>query len=151
MSKILTESLIIEKMEDLNILMAEELSDEDKLRIIKKHFDFSISKDWGNPDIMFYTDTTADGYELWIATNNDRNPSISDDIYYYDSEWLNKMPDAMIDGESIYYEDLGEFTYEFQDIVDEVYESYWNDKKQEIEDELIEQGYEYEREETETA
>lgn len=150
MSKILTEALIIEKMEDLNILIAEELSDEDKLRITKKHFDFSISNDWGNPDMMFYTEMTNDGYEVWIATDNDHNPSISEDVYYYDSGWLEKMPDAMIDGQSIYYEEFGQWTYEFQDVLDEVYEKYWNDKKQEIEDKLIEQGYEYE-EQTETA
>lgn len=150
MSKILTERLITEKMEDLNILIAEELSDEDKLRITKKHFDFSISNDWGNPDIMFYTETTTDGYELWVATEDSRNTSISEDVYYYDSEWLEKMPDAMTEGRSIYYEDFNQWSYEFSDILDEVYEKYWNDKKQEIEDELIEQGYEYE-DKTETA
>jgi hypothetical protein len=31
-------------------------------------------------------------------------------------------------------------------VVEEVYDDYYNDKKKEIENELIEEGYEYERE-----
>ena len=41
-------------------------------------------------DIMFYTETTADGYEVWIATDDDRHPSINEDVYYYESDWLEK-------------------------------------------------------------
>ena len=29
--------------------------------------------------------------------------------------------------------------------IEEVYEEYWNDMKQEVENELIEEGYEYEK------
>jgi len=97
--------------------------------------------------MMFYTETTADGYEVWIATDNDRNPSVNEDIYYYDNDWLEKMPDAMIDGAYIYYDQLDDDDYAFQEVVEEVYDDYYNDKKKEIENELIEEGYEYEREE----
>ena len=44
--------------------------------------------------------------------------------------------------ELIYVEDLEE--YYVQDAVTEVYDSYVNDIKQEVENELIEEGYEYE-------
>ena len=93
---------------------------------------------------MFYTETTTDGYELWIATDNDRNPSVNEDIYYYDNDWLEKMADAMIDGATIYYDGLDDDDYNFQEVIEEVYDDYYNDKKEEIENELIEQGYEYE-------
>ena len=95
---------------------------------------------------MFYTETTADGYEVWIATDNDRNPNVNEDIYYYDNDWLEKMPDAMTDGANIYYDQLDDEEYAFQEVVEEVYDEYYNDKKKEIENELIEEGYEYERE-----
>ena len=95
---------------------------------------------------MFYTETTADGYEVWIATDNDRNPNVNEDIYYYDSDWLEKMPDAMTDGATIYYDQLDDEEYAFQEVIEEVYDEYYNDKKKEIENELIEEGYEYERE-----
>ena len=45
--------------------------------------------------------------------------------------------------ELIYVEDLEE--YYVQDAVTEVYDSYVNDMKKEVENELIEEGYEYEK------
>ena len=52
----------------------------------------------------------------------------------------------MTDGNSIYFQEYDEdvSNYEFQDVVDEVYEDYFNDKKQDVENELIDEGYEYE-------
>ena len=146
--KILTEDLILEKLADDNVYPAEDIDYSEKLTAIKDHFDFSITSDWGNPDMMFYTETTADGYEVWIATDDDRNPSVNEDIYYYDNDWLEKMADAMTDGSSIYFQDYDDDaeSYEFQEVIDEVYDDYFNDKKQEVENELIDEGYEHEDE-----
>ena len=145
--KILTDELIETRLRKRNVLPNEDLDHDYKLEKIKNHFDFEITANWpNNPDIMFYTETTSDGYEVWIATDNDRNPSICDDVYYYDTDWLEKMPDAMYDGASIYYDQLDDEEYAFQEVIEEVYDEYYNDKKQEIENELIEEGYEYERE-----
>ena len=145
--KVLTDDLILSKMaEDHRCLPSEDIDFDEKFQAIKDHYEFSISEDWGNPDFMFYTETTADGYEVWIATDDDRNPSINEDIYYYDSDWLEKMPNCMYDGCSIYYQDLHSDDYAFQDVVDEVYEEYWGEIKIEVENELIEEGYEYEEE-----
>ena len=147
--KILTEDLILDKLKEDGVLSIEDLDDySEKLTAIENHFGFSISSDWGSPDIMFYTETTADSYEVWIATENDRNPSINEDVYYYENDWLERMPDAMKDGISIYFQEYDEdiSNYEFQDVIDEVYDDYFNDKKEEVENELIEEGYEYEEE-----
>ena len=148
MSKILTDDLILEKLADNNVYPPEDLDYDKKINVIKDHFDFSISSDWGNPDMMFYTETTADGYEVYIATEDDRKPSVNDDIYYYESDWLEKMADAMTDGRDIYFQDYDDDAenYEFQEVIDEVYDNYFNDKKQEVENELIDEGYEWEEE-----
>jgi|TARA_R100000482_G_scaffold116058_1_gene59167 hypothetical protein len=148
MSKILTDELIENRLRKINVLpIYEDLTHEYKLEKIQNHFDFIITSNWPrNPDIMFYTETTADGYEVWVATDDDQRPSITDDIYYYEGDWLEKMEDAMTDGAEIYFQELDDDNYEFKDIVDNVYEEYFNDKKQEIENELIEEGYEYEDE-----
>lgn len=146
MSKILTDELITTRLRKANILEPGGLDHDYMFECVQKYYDFKITNDWGNPDIMFYTETTSDGYEVWIATDNDRNPSICDDVYYYDSDWLEKMPDAMYDGASIYYDQLDDEEYAFQEVIEAVYDEYYNDKKQEIENELIEEGYEYERE-----
>ena len=146
MSKILTDELIETRLRKANVLEPGGLEHDYMFNCVQKYYEFKITNDWGNPDIMFYTETTSDGYEVWIATNNDRNPSICDDVYYYDNDWLEKMPDAMYDGASIYYDQLDDEEYAFQEVIEEVYDEYYNDKKQEIENELIEEGYEYERE-----
>jgi hypothetical protein len=145
MSKIITDELIEARLRKINVLEKEELDHDQMLKSITDHFEFEITDDWPNrPDIMFYSETTADGYEVWIATDNERNPSVNEDIYYYDNDWLQKMPDAMTDGVTIYYENLNDKDYAFQEIVENVYDDYYNDKKQKIENELIEEGYEYE-------
>ena len=148
MSKILTDDLILERLAENGIIPAEDIDYSEKLAAIKDHFDFSISSDWGNPDMMFYTETTSDGYEVWVATDDDMKPSINDDIYYYDSDWLEKMADAMTDGRNINFQDYDDDAenYEFQEVIDEVYDDYFNDKKQEVENELIDEGYEWEDE-----
>ena len=150
MSKILTDELIEARLRKINVLEREDLDHSYMLETIVKHFDFKITSDWPNqPDMMFYTETTADGYEVWVATDDDQRPSINDDIYYYESDWLDKMQDAMTDGLSIYYQELDDDSSEFIDVVENVYEEYYNDKKQELEDKLIDDGYE--RESTEAA
>ena len=146
--KILTDELIATRLRKANVLEPGGLEHDYMFDCVQKYYEFKITNEWGNPDIMFYTETTSDGYEVWIATDNDRNPSICDDVYYYDTDWLEKMPDAMYDGASIYYDQLDDEEYAFQEVIEEVYDEYYNDKKQEIENELIEEGYEYEREDT---
>ena len=133
-------------MRKANVLEPGGLEHDYMFDCVQKYYGFKITNDWGSPDIMFYTETTSDGYEVWIATDNERSPSICDDVYYYDSDWLEKMPDAMYDGASIYYDQLDDEEYAFQEVIEEVYDEYYNDKKQEIENELIEEGYEYETE-----
>lgn len=143
MNKILTDELIVTRLRKINVLESEELDHDQMLKAITNHFEFKITDDWpNNPDMMFYSETTADGYEVWIATDNDRNPNVNEDIYYYDNDWLEKMADAMIDGATIYYDNLNDKDYAFQEVIEEVYDDYYNDKKQEIENKLIEEGYE---------
>ena len=144
--KILTDELIETRLRKANVLEPGGLEHDYMFKCVQDYYEFKITNEWGNPDMMFYTETTTDGYEVWIATDNDRNPSICDDVYYYDTDWLEKMPDAMYNGASIYYDQLDDEEYAFQEVIEEVYDEYYNDKKQEIENELIEEGYEYERE-----
>jgi len=135
-NKILTDSLLEELLAQDRVTLPEETSHDVQLDKIQGHFDF--------------TETTADGYEVWIATDDDQRPSVNDDIYYYESDWLEKMEDAMTDGLSIYFQELDDDNYEFKEIVYNVYEEYYNDKKQELEDKLIDDGYERESTEATT-
>ena len=146
--KLITEELIDERLEAHGVKF--DIEHDEALKVIQDHYDFELTDNWNNtPDYSIYCETTADGYEVWVTTSGDgRNVCISEDVHYYDNDLSEKLVEAMTDyNELIYVEDLEE--YYVQDAVREVYDSYVNDIKQEVENELIEEGYEYEKE-TET-
>ena len=144
----LDEELVIQLLSEDDITEADDTNPDIMLERIKDHFDFEITDGWNkNPDMMFYTETTSDGYEVWIATDDDRHPSINEDVYYYESDWLEKMEDAMTDGMTIYFQDLDNDNYEFQEVVHNVYQEYYNDKREELIEKLIDDGYEWEEDE----
>jgi hypothetical protein len=70
--KKLDDQLIINTLEEKDIYSVHDLDHDAKLNAIKEHYDFTISESWVSPSFMFYTETTADGYEVWIATDDDR-------------------------------------------------------------------------------
>ena len=144
----LDEELVRQLLSEDNVTEADDTNPDIMLERIKGHFEFEITDGYEkNADIMFYTETTADGYEVWIATDDDMRPSINEDVYYYESDWLEKMDDAMTDGMTIYFQDLDNDSYEFQEVVYNVYEEYYNDKRQELIEKLIDDGYEWEEDE----
>ena len=144
----LDEELVSQLLSEDNVTEADDTNPDIMLERIKGHFEFEITDGYEkNADIMFYTETTSDGYEVWIATDDDRHPSINEDVYYYESDWLEKMEDAMTDGSTIYFQDLENDNYEFQEVVYNVYEEYYNDKRQELIEKLIDDGYEWEEDE----
>ena len=112
--------------------------------LLEKHFQCKVTDDFTNThkDFYCYTETTADGYEVWIATNNMDSPCISEDVYYYDNDLSDAIVDAIVNGAYMYVDDLD--AYYFMDAVEEAYGQMVNNIKEEIENELIEQGYEYE-------
>ena len=143
--KLITEELIDERLEAHCVKF--DIEHDEALKVIQDHYDFELTDNWNNtPDYSIYCETTADGYEVWVTTSGDgRNICISEDVHYYDNDLSEKLVEAMTDyNELIYVEDLEE--YYVQDAVREVYDSYVNDIKQEVENELIEEGYEYEKE-----
>ena len=144
----LDEELVRQLLSEDNVTEADDTNPDIMMERIKNHFDFEITDNWSrNPDIMFYTETTAPGYEVWIATDDDMRPSINEDVYYYETDWLEKMADAMTDGLNIYFQELDQDNYEFQEVVYNVYEEYYNDKRQELIEKLIDDGYEWEENE----
>ena len=54
-----------------------------KIDLIKKHLRFSISteiNDWSNVDCRVYNESTADGYDVWVVTNQPNHQSICEDV-----------------------------------------------------------------------
>ncbi len=144
--KVLTEDLIDKRLEEHGVKF--DIDHYEALKVIQDHYDFELTGDWnGTPDYSIYTETTADGYEVWVATTGDgRNVCINEDVHYYENDLADKLAEAMTDyNEQIYVDDLD--SYYVQDAVTAVYDEYVNDMKQEIENDLIEEGYEYPKKE----
>lgn len=143
--KLLTEELIEKRLEDKGFKF--DVEHDEALEAIQEFYEFELTDSYSrNPDYSIYAETTADGYEVWVATHGDgRNICVGEDIHYYENDLSDKLAEAMTDyNELIYVDDL-EADY-VEDAVTSVYDEYYNDMKQEVEDELIEEGYEYEKE-----
>ena len=145
--KIITEDLIDERLKAHGVNF--DIDQDEALKVIQDHFEFELVDDWnGTPDYSIYTETTADGYEVWVATSGDgRNVCINEDVHYYENDLADKLIEAMTDyNELIYVDDLE--SYYVEEAIMAVYDEYVSDIKQEVENELIEEGYDYEKEET---
>ncbi len=144
-TKIITDKLIEEKLKEKGLSMYE--GDDNALKKLQDHYEFELTDSYNKtPDYSIYAETTADGYEVFVATSGDgRNICINEDVYYYDSDLAQALYDAMFDyNELIYVDDLG--AYYVQDAIEQAWESFITDMIDEVENELIEQGYEQEKE-----
>ena len=142
MSKILTDELIEKRLKDHGISMYD--GDENALDKLQEKYEFKLTDSYNEtPCYSIYTETTADGYEVYVATSGDgRNICINEDVYYYDSDLSDPLYDAMFDYNSIIYvDDLD--AYYVQDAIDRAWQAYVDEMAQEVEDELIEEGYEW--------
>lgn len=141
--KLLTEELIDKRLEEHGVNF--DIDHDVALKVIQDHYEFELTDSYNRtPDFSIYTETTADGYEVWVATTGDgRNICINEDVHYYENDLSDKLIEAMTDyNELIYVDDIE--SYYVQDAVTAVYDEYVNDMKQQVEEELIEEGYEYE-------
>lgn len=144
MSKLITEELIDERLEAIGI---DYDVDHDKaLEAVKNHYDFDITDNWNKtPDYSIYPETTADGYEVWVTTAGDgRSVCINEDVHYYDHDLADKLVEAAFDYNELIYVDDIESDY-VQDAVMKLYDSYQDEMKLQVEEELVEEGYEYEK------
>ena len=142
MNKILTDELIEKRLKDHGISMYD--GDDNALKKLQEKYDFELTDSYNRtPDYSIYAESTADGYEVWVATSGDgRDVCISEDVYYYDSDLSDPLYDAMMDyNELIYVDDLD--AYYVQDAIDRAWQDYVDDMAKEVEDELIEEGYEW--------
>ena len=160
MNKILTNELIEQKLKEKYgytknrssraVKYAEDPNEDKMLKFLQDEYKFELTDNWnGTPDYSIYAESTADGYEVWVATHGDgSNVCINEDVHYYESDLSDKLQEAMTDHcELIYVDDL-EADY-VQTAIMYAYKDLYQEKAQEITDELIEQGYEWPTDEKE--
>lgn len=64
------------------------MTESKKIEMIKTHLNINITHDanqWDRVYLKVYTETTTDGYEVFVVTTSE-TPSITEDVHYYDSD-----------------------------------------------------------------
>ena len=143
MSKTLTDELIQKRLENNGVTVPNETSQEDKMLFIKSTFGCQIVTDWDKCDAYFYSDETADGYSIWIATEQEGNVCINEDVYYYENSWFEKLADYLRDGCKVYVDSYSQDEYGFEEVIETIYEEWYMEEHEEMENELIDEGYEW--------
>ena len=101
-------------------------------------------------ELKIYTESTADGHEIWFCTHEEK-PYVSQDGYYYEdhSEWSEQVIGELTSGSNVWiapevWSDMEyEFNHELEQWWQDIHEEKFNDKK----DELLDSDDYYEDEE----
>lgn len=148
MSKYITDELIEERLKKRGLSSYDGYGAEDEdadYKKLCKHYDFELIDEWhGRADYFIYTETTADGYEVWVTTDNDRgNINVSEDVHYYDNDLSEVLQEQIrYGGVVIYVDDMD--AYYVNDALENMFENMIENIKNEIIVELEDEGYEYE-------
>jgi hypothetical protein len=111
--------------------------DEHARNQVLAHYDCEITDQWQDPDFSIYEESTADGYSVWIATDDDKHINVSEDVYYYENELTDVVYDAIHEYSNIYCDN-----YDFiEDAITRHYEDLLCKMEDEIIDELLNEGY----------
>ena len=96
-----------------NYLREGEMPEERMIKLVTDHLGLSISTDvanFDNVDCHIYTESTADGYDVYVCTNDTRHVSICEDVYYYDHDLTNAFEQQVIWGDRTFY--IDNYVYE---------------------------------------
>jgi len=69
------------------------MKDERKIELVKSHFNVTFTEDFDGADLYCYTESTRDGYDVYVVTHDMNAISINEDVFYYDSD----VAEALID------------------------------------------------------
>ena len=147
MSKILTDELIEQTMADQGWQDVNEADQDWQRKMVLDHYEVELTDRFDNNcGYYIYGETTRDGYEVFVAADDVRNVCISEDVYYYESDLHEALIDAIKDELSpIYLDDEDDDFVDYA--IERLYEFVYDEKYQEAESELEEQGYEWPDEE----
>ena len=101
------------------------------IELIKNHLEISISQDvsdFDNVDCHIYSESTADGYDVYMCTNNPSQPSICEDVYYYEHDLADAFQEQVRYGDKTFYvcDSIYEDCY-FDDTLVEMFVEYVDD------------------------
>ena len=141
MAELLTDDIITEALNSDGIM--EEPDANWLLEYIDTEYGGKLDTDTSWCDdkhkLKIYTESTADGYEIYFCTHSEK-PYVSQDGYYYEdhSEWSEQTIGELTSGSDVWiapevWEDMEyEFNHELEQWWQDIYEDKFNDKKDEL-------------------
>jgi len=91
----------------------DEMDDERRVELVKEFYDLDIThdvNDFENVDCNIYNESTSDGYDVYVITNNTKHISICEDVFYYDHDLTERFNDHIRWGDRTFY--IEEYLYE---------------------------------------
>ncbi len=91
-----------------NYLREGEMPEERMIELIKNHLEISIStdiSDFENNDCAIYNESSADGYDLYVVTNDTRNVNVCENVFYYDHDIADQFREQIRYGDTTFYID----------------------------------------------
>ena len=141
MSKILTDELIKEKLANQGWLDVNEVDHKDQKKMVLGHYGVELTDRFDNNcGYYIYSESTADGYEVWVAAEGVGNVIVSEDVHYYDSDLYYALADAIRDKLSPIYVDNTEAAFVGY-AIEELYQEFYDEKYEKTKSELEDQGY----------
>ena len=71
------------------------MKDERKIELVKSYFNVTFTEDFEGADLYCYSESTRDGYEVYVVTHDMNNISINEDVFYYDSDVAEALKDEI--------------------------------------------------------
>ena len=147
MSKILTPDIVREELEKDGIIFG--LQDEDAWKVLKQEYSgtLDVKSSWANgtENLIIYTNTSADQYDLYVCTHDHGSPSLDNDVYYYEDhpEWSERALDTLSDGDMVWidptiWEDM---EYDFLCLCTDRYQDWYSNKFDDKKDKLLDEEY----------
>jgi hypothetical protein len=97
-------------------------------KIVLDYLGTEIVDEFDKGEFKVYSESTADGYEVYVATFDDQKVSINEDVYYYDSDLADVVMGALEESYSVYIDQ-----YLYDDIyLDDAFEEYFSEHVEQI-------------------
>ncbi len=113
---------------------------EKMIEAVKKYYGLKIDENaYDSADVYAFEETTADGYSVYVVTHDMRSISVSEDVYYYESDVPSAIMEMITNSngyctlyadqyflDDIYFDDM--LLEEFSDIAENIYNEIKNDE-----------------------
>jgi len=95
------------------------------IEILKLQLGLNITTDiveFDKVDCTVYSESTADGYDVYVVTNDSKSPHICEDVYYYDHDIAERIAEQIRWGDTSFY--IDDYIYEDCYIEDKLIEMF---------------------------